>query len=650
MTDMKSYADFVQGTLRAQLTDCAQMYPALAHEFDRDYLRLSSAINEHGVRFALDVMPAFRKHFDECLSKGRLTHSGLCQFGTLKGGIIPRLFRGLILRVFDGNGGLLIEPDIDAIRWIRQLLGVVRKLRLGSPIKAIVDSVDEFYQVDSEVRSPTLDWSSSAEFVIDSSVSFDSDEALPLLRPLSSDASHVHPCATLLQQVADLVVAQVGSYNPYDWHFRHGPGAVSDSKPNSYKYEFPSWSERLERVFPYSDFALANFGVQDLTSDVIVSYRFFCEESAKLIAVPKTLAKPRLIASEPTAAQWCQQSVRDFLYHRVESTIIGRFISFRDQTRNGDAALKASIDGSLSTIDLSSASDRVSCWSVERLFRRSPTLLDVLQSCRTRFIRQDFSRNSPSLYRLRKYTTMGNATTFPVQSLLFLVVGLTAYLHNAGKRATYKSLREIPRDQVRVFGDDIIVPTTCAGVTVELLEWLGLRVNDHKSFMEGFFRESCGVDAYGGHDVTTVNILDLPRRTGPGSIVSAISVHHNLCDRGYFATASFLQKTVEREIPYGIITVDHGSGFLGWSSLGGLGSTRAYRTRYNQDLHRREVRCLTLRALDARLPPQNSCGLLQYFTEAVKNVTSAFSTLGYATRRPKVRLGLGWVPASVAIL
>jgi hypothetical protein len=55
-----------------------------------------------------------------------------------------------------------------------------------------------------------------------------------------------------------------------------------------------------------------------------------------------------------------------------------------------------------------------------------------------------------------------------------------------------------------VFGDDILVPTAIAPSVMEDLETFGLRVNRLKTFVHGHFRESCGVDAFNGINVTPV--------------------------------------------------------------------------------------------------------------------------------------------------
>jgi hypothetical protein len=366
------------------------------------------------------------------------------------------------------------------------------------------------------------------------------------------------------------------------------------------------------------------------------------ERPAKLISVPKTLTKPRLIAAEPVAHQWAQQNVRDFMYTRVKRSWLNGFISFEDQTLNGSLALRASIDRSCATLDLSSASDRLSCWLVERLFRRSPSLLLAMQASRSAYIRQGIAGTSPKLHRLRKYSSMGNATTFPVQSIAFLILAIGATLLKRGVRPSIKTIRKFGEGQVRVFGDDIIVPTDVAGLLSEHIEAFGLKVNLAKTFADGNFRESCGVDAFAGYDVTSVNILDVPSKHRPGSVVSSVQVHHNLLERGLMATAAWLATTTER-LGFLIPTVKHGSGLFGWSDLDPTISPRTFNTRWNTSTQLLERRCHALVVKADRRQPDCSGGLLQFFTEAAAEVTSSISTIGCLERRPRSHLRLRWV-------
>lgn len=650
MQDVKSYAEFVLGLYAALLKDCAVQYPALTKEFNRDLSRLSSAVEHHGIRFVLDDMPSWRKHFDKCLADGRLTLSHQRHFGSWKkGGTVPKLFRGLVLRVFDLTGELKPEPDITAVRFIRQLLGVARRFRIACGDLETREAIEDFYQTDASVWLGTLDWESNDDIDIADAEGVSFTDAPPDANtsiPCEGDASvsrldYMH--ARCIQLAADYISAHMGSFDPTATKFRHGPGAVSDQRFGSYKYDFKTWPDRLDSVFPKADFAAANYALwldTDLYKDHDLDSNI--EIAAKLCCVPKTIKAPRLIAAEPTSLQWCQQSIRDHLYNRVRGSIIGSFIDFRRQELNGNLARDASLSGSHCTIDLSSASDRVSCWHVERLFRRSPSLLNALRATRSRTLKQDIVAGLPSEVFVRKYSTMGNATTFPVQSLFFLSLILGTICFKRSLKVCDKTMRLLAKEKVRVFGDDLIVPADCAGAIVDTLHALNLKVNPNKTFLTGLFRESCGVDAFMGHDVTSVSVLDVPNRAKPGSIVSAVDTHNNLCNRGYMHAAAYIQKTVSRlgikQIPH----VAHGSGSFGWQP-NYLVQPTPLRRKWDDALQIWRVHCLALKAKASACQPEGSAAFLQFFTEATAKVTSSFSTLHYQVRRAQLSLKLGWV-------
>lgn len=606
MRDLKSYEEFALGAYDAMLVDMASYYPGLTREFIRDQNRVRSAVDSQGIKFLLDTLPAFRKHFDKCLEKGRLTSSCLPHMrGFKRRSPVPRLFRGLMLRVFDVNGALRNDPDLEAIRHIRQLLSAVAKMQIASSKKDVAIAASTFFEIDLEVRDGDLTWSDHHTFepTRASELSF-LDLMRDMVQPPSSP-SHLPEVLRTIQLSADLITSYLGEFNPMDWRPKHGPGAVSDQRYGSYKYDFDHWPDRLEAYFPYADFAVANYANVEYAKPVALD-----ERGSKLIAVPKTLLTPRLIASEPTSHQWCQQVMKDFFYRRTKETFISQFITFDDQEKNGQLALQASLHQSHATIDLSSASDRVSCWHVERLYRRSPSILGALQSCRTTWIQQRLCREFPTANRVRKFSTMGNATIFPVQSLFFLAVALGCVCYTRKLKVTPGSLRHLGKMQVRVFGDDIIVPEDCAGLVVELLTTLGLRVNSNKTFLAGKFKESCGVDAYGGHVVTPIRILALPTRTRPGSVVSSVDVHHNLCNAGYMETANYIRKTASRVVSNKIPYVKHGSGLFGWSSLYGETEVNV-KVRFNPFLQRTEVRCLQPKVVEQRATTVESAGLLR---------------------------------------
>jgi hypothetical protein len=556
----------------------------------------------------------------------------------------------LVLRVFDFTGELKSDPDVQAIGLIRQLLGVVRKFRIGcGPVENML-ALQDFMRTDLEVRLGTLDWDSFENFSEEEvhALSFTDDASssesekqgtLPTLEVSKLDYKHLD----CIQKASDYITSCLGYYNPLTSKFRHGPGAVSDQKFGSHKYEFKNWPDRLDSVFPMADFACANYdNWLDSTlykSDGHATQR---EYPAKIYAVPKTIKTPRLIAAEPTSLQWCQQNIRDFMYNGVRTSSIGQFIDFGRQELNGDLALQASQTGSHGTIDLSSASDRISCWHVERLFRLSPNLLNAMRASRSLWIEQDISERLPSHLLLKKYSTMGNATTFPVQSLFFLAVILGTISYNRDKRITTKFLADLAKEQVRVFGDDLIIPTDCAGSIVDALHALGLKVNLDKTFLTGRFRESCGVDAYAGQDVTTISVLDAPKQAKPGSIVSSVDVHNNLCTKGYYHTAAYIQNAVKREGIKLIPNVSHGSGSFGWYP-NYITSEAPLKGKFCRNTQVWLTRCLHLVVKTSVSPSVGTAALLQYFTEVTEVVKSEFSSLHYHVRRAKSSLKLGWV-------
>lgn len=212
--------------------------------------------------------------------------------------------------------------------------------------------------------------------------------------------------------------------------------------------------------------------------------------------VPKDSEKDRTICIEPLWNMFFQKGIggliRDRLRHRGLNLDTQQF-------RNKEAARQGSVDGSNATIDLSNASDTVSLKLCEYLLPE-----DWFEAvCTTR---SDFVSVDGRELLLRKVSSMGNGFTFELESLIFL--SLAWACAPAGERS-------VGRD-VMAFGDDIVCPTVSAARTVELLNFCGFTVNRSKSYLTGPFRESCGGDYFGGHDVTPIRIKtslsSIPRR------------------------------------------------------------------------------------------------------------------------------------------
>jgi len=201
----------------------------------------------------------------------------------------------------------------------------------------------------------------------------------------------------------------------------------------------------------------------------------------KLAFVPKSCKTHRSIVVEPVLNGLVQKGIGELMKKRL--LLCGLDLS--DQTRNQNLARVGSINGKLATIDLSMASD---CVSRELVWSLLPfewaSLLDQSRSPVVYYAKEK------KHWKLEKFTSMGNAYTFELETLLFY--SLTY--------ATCKHLKVSDRD-VSVYGDDIICPTEAYDLLIKVLEYCGFVTNKTKSFSSGPFRESCGADFLNGLDI-----------------------------------------------------------------------------------------------------------------------------------------------------
>lgn len=198
--------------------------------------------------------------------------------------------------------------------------------------------------------------------------------------------------------------------------------------------------------------------------------------------VPKSAKTFRSCEKQPDMNLILQKGVGNFIRKRLRR--VG--IDLNDQSRNALLALSASTTNTLSTLDLKSASNSVVRELVKRLL--PPEWFDLLDALRCEWVKV-----KGSWHRLEMFSSMGNGFTFELESLIFW----------AASAVLVDQLDPSVGDtRFSIYGDDIIVPTACAGFLIEGLEYMGFRVNWEKSFMDGPFRESCGMHAYKGVEIT----------------------------------------------------------------------------------------------------------------------------------------------------
>ncbi len=198
-----------------------------------------------------------------------------------------------------------------------------------------------------------------------------------------------------------------------------------------------------------------------------------------LFTVPKNSEIDRVACKEPEVNMWLQKGVGDHIRMKLKE----RGINLDDQRRNQKLARIGSKDGTLATLDLSSASDLISIGLVVTLL--PPEWFVLLND-----LRSETTRIGNELHELHMFSSMGNGFTFELESLLFWCICRSINFH-LGVRGT-----------VSVYGDDLITPTKAAKVYGRIFSFFGFIVNPKKSFWRGRFRESCGAHWYAGTNVT----------------------------------------------------------------------------------------------------------------------------------------------------
>jgi hypothetical protein len=653
---MKSQVNALLHVLQGLRKDVLAAYPDL-EGVDRDFARIASYSQTRGLGFFTLDLPHLDSLLLRGLEDGRLTLEGPLTCAVSKRVQVPRIFSGLWLRVFDNRSCLRQDADVTAIFFLRQLCCLGKKLEVECSPDRIQQSVEKFHDVERALRAPTLQWKRDKLDIEARRYSLHLGDCIsdsnfcdtPLGRSLEREtnpeeyAQNYQDRCLLdrIQQVADLIVSTWDHFDPIAFSgwleenglgtgFKHGKGAVAERVPQEEKSNFRSWSAKLQAKFPYE--------YCGRTAGAPMERPINHELASRLMCVPKTAKGPRLIASEPASHMWCQQLIWKWLQLQLRKSVFKHFIDFHDQSKSGDLVLKASLDKSLATVDLSDASDRLTCWTVERLFRTHSSFLDGLHAARTRYLRDEISREM-SFLSLRKFASQGTAATFPVQSLCFLAIALGSVIKGPINK---KSVTEM-RGRVRVFGDDIIIPSYGYARLCRAMDLLQLKVNMTKSYVNGHFRESCGVDGFCGYDVTPVKPRSIAADS-PAERQALVDTSNNLFSKGLWNASESLKSMLPPRIRRGLRIVDKRSvGFAGLTCFSGSDESHLI-TRWNSRLHRNEVRVWTLSVRTQERDRQGFSTLLDFFASVHNHEHARIVSL--CRKSQKTRDGFLWEPTN----
>lgn len=596
----------------------------------RDLETIRSRVEEEGLSFLTITLPSFAKDFERSLEQGFIDSNQFREFRKWRR--IPAFLRGILSLIFDSETGRILNyetcslhptPISTLVDCTRQICLAFKKMEFVCTPKRVQKALDDFVQCEQSFEMFSLQGEEQESFLRVSSLLWDNIMA-------RIELSNIVP--------------------------RHGPGATAEGVSGNRKFQWQYWHERLNSYFPFIGYAYPNLDMYAYPEGVdkdsprleeLELVQFLDEDQeipVKVTPVPKTLKAPRIIAIEPCCMQYAQQGIRKALYSAIESSRLTRgHVNFRDQEINQDLAISSSKTGLLATVDLSEASDRVPHDLAIRMFDGNPDLRDAIDACRsTKAKLPDGTIIGP----LKKFASMGSALCFPVEAMYFYTLCVKALLELQNLPVTRRNAFRVSRE-VYVYGDDLVIPSRYATTILDHLQKYNCKVNTSKSFWIGKFRESCGVDAYDGDEVTPIYCRKpFPRnRQQAAELISHVSTANSFYKKGMWRTSSFLFQKVERilgPLPY----VSGDSACLGRYSYLGFRSIE----RWNRNLHSLEVRGWIPRPvyrtdiLDGYGAFQKCLSMLEVLSEEPLNRDEHH--LERSALHHAVALKRGWVPTS----
>ena len=583
------------GLSRALVKDLMRLHPEV-RGLDRDLLTIEARIKSEGVGFLSVALPSFGKAFDQSLASGKMANIA----GFANNGQIPKFLSGIVCHIFDTLTGVLKEDaPYDHILSVRQVCYFFKKFLPSDERDEYLAklAVKDFNDVESSIKEVSPSLLSRFE----------------------------HVCSFVLPEL-DLV---------QDFEGRHGPGAVFEGYTTNQK-----WLEVYRRLLEFDD-KLLSIGY-DLPASLLVesldSEKFLKNDPvgtcARLVTVPKSCSALRTITVEPCLNQFVQQGLNTTLRDHIKKCkVLSRSLTLDSQTPNQVLAIEGSQVGNWCTIDLSSASDLLSLEVVKACFARRPRFLEALLASRTPSV-----NDGSNTVTLKKYAGMGNATTFPVQSIVFAMLAITS-ITSSSERVTYRKLCNAAND-VRVFGDDIIIKSEHFQAFADWIISFGLKINQGKTFSSGNFRESCGVDAYKGVDVTPVYLRHDPDNssTDPSAFASVVATSNQLWLRGYYKCSDYLRKLVDRIHSLPLVPFD--SQGLGWHTRQNVRTCQ----RWSSTLHRFEVQTYVPVGSRRKDRLDGYPALLKYFHHPLIGRDDP-THLSVSVRRFNLKLRKRWVQA-----
>jgi hypothetical protein len=489
----------------------------------RDLETITRRVDHEGISFLTITLPSFCRDFERCLDIGQVLPTSFTGFA--RKGALPRFLGGLLGNLFDSKTGLLrANPDSSSVFAIRQLTLLFKKFEAECSPCRVRSALEGFALTDSILAE-------HHEEIPDYKFEFLSSCSRTLFGPVLNEleAKLSDPNFLLLP--------------------KHGPGTTQDGTKANAKFEWTVWTDRLNECFQATDYLFPSWNdTRILGLNVLRPGK---ESSVKIITVPKTLKAPRIIAVEPVHMQYVQQAILEELVSCLESRPMYESIGFSNQETSQLLAREGSKNGKLATLDLSEASDRVSWKLAQSLLAPWPCLLRMVSACRS----ESAFVPGHGVIPLFKHASMGSALCFPIMGMSILAILFMSQFKGSSKPALRESRRDFLKS-VRVYGDDIVVPVDMTHCAVRELEDMGLRVNQHKSFWTGKFRESCGGDYYNGYEVKPTYLkTNIPTsRLQVREVEATVAARNLFYKGGLWRTARYLDRCITKFAPFPVVS------------------------------------------------------------------------------------------------
>jgi len=545
-------AVFLAGLTKALITDIAV---ELDVNLDRDIEVINLRTSSEGISFLTKTLPTYGKTVLSGLRSGVLILPIGFPFKKVsRSGAHPAFLQGILRLVFDEHGYERTDAPAYGIRYLEQICMMFYKYELLCTEEDKAKAFRGLLEVEESHRTTEATVASKIE-----------------------GSGRVSRIAATACNLLDVV------FEDYDHEKivpRHGPGAVLESGTKQYEKfrnvsdaEFP---ENLECHFAKAEWGQATpaIGCTSLDAHNRLDETFLNRpipkqkkkpfiQASRVVAVPKDSRGPRVISAEHTVDMYFQQGIWREMKGILRSHPLTKgHVNFSDQSINGSLALLGSTDGYWATIDLKEASDRVLHMLVRKLF---PGHLFEDLDCTRAIQSYVMWKDNFRTIELKKFAPMGSAVCFPVESVFFWALCVATLYDYQYPAFDYETAAK----NVFVYGDDIIVPSCYARLISDSLENFGLRVNTLKSYYQGWYRESCGVDAYKGEVVTPIKVKTrLPHNKSQVERILAWTEYSNsLHAGGYWHAAEYIRKHLEVILKHKIPVLPKEAGCLRLTSF-----------------------------------------------------------------------------------